>query len=346
MNTNQITFEEDLTTAVHHQFNQCLTLKSYNCTPLHGGTLGTVQRINGIALTTEGSEVPFSLVHKLQKKWKRNFDESSWRREYDLYMSGMDQLFTEALRWPKCYHASITEEELQLWTEYIAGASGLALTVDMFERAAEELGRFQGRIHSLSPSLRDELPNLSSLDFMKKNYQHYRSWPEVYDYIRDENCPIPKHLCRMLIEIDEREDEVWQQIEKLPVVLCHRDFWITNIFYTKDNIRLIDWDTSGWGYLGEDIASLIADEADITKMEEYYLQCVSAYYRGFSEYVDRSAISDPLIIEMMLIKYGYRLVEWYKFAETEDEKQLQIDTLQKIYELKEKLLSDDILYSL
>ena len=37
----------------------------------------------------------------------------------------------------------------------------------------------------------------------------------------------------------ENEAEVWERIEKLPIVLCHRDFWVTNIL-CKDKIKLGD----------------------------------------------------------------------------------------------------------
>lgn len=48
------------------------------------------------------------------------------------------------------------------------------------------------------------------------------TWNEVYDYIRAEECEIPKYLCDMLIDVDERSDEIWETIEQLPVVLCQR----------------------------------------------------------------------------------------------------------------------------
>lgn len=156
----------------------------------------------------------------------------------------------------------------------------------------------------------------------------------MYDYIRSENCEIPKHLCQMLIDIDENEKTVWERIKKLPIVLCHRDFWVTNIFYKDGKIVLIDWDTAGWGYLGEDIASLIADEADAPNMVEYYHKCTAAYYKGFSEYADVTHITDNCVRELTLAMFGYRLIEWFINAESPEEKALQIDTLQKIYELR------------
>jgi len=145
----------------------------------------------------------------------------------------------------------------------------------------------------------------------------------------------------MLIDMDESADQIFSRIEKLPIVLCHRDFWVTNIFCSDGKTILIDWDTAGWGYLGEDMASLIADEADIEHMVEYYRRCIPAYYKGFAEYADISPTTDHCVYEMILLKFGYRLVEGYmnaepgnKRQETDDESTLHIHTLQQIYELR------------
>ena len=306
----------------------------YNSKHLYGGTLGDVQLISGNATDTRGRELPYQFVLKKQRKWERYGDPGSWRREYDLYTSDLGKLFDESLRWPECYYIEISDDEFQIWMEYIEGTTGENLTIDMYEGAAKELGRFQGRLYAMQPDVLKTLTNLSNIDFMKKCYLHYRSWNEVYDYIRSDDCSIPKHLCDMLIDLDENSDEVFNRIERLPLVLCHRDFWVTNIFYNDEKIVLIDWDTSGWGYMGEDIASLIADESDVGYMVEYYNRCIPAYYKGFSEHADISYILDNCIYEMILIKFGYRLVESYKFAELQDEKALSLNTLQKIYDMK------------
>ncbi len=310
---------------------------SYRCEQLYGGTLGDVQLISGMAVSTDGEKLPYKVVLKTQKRWERYGDPHSWRREYDFYQSNFGTLFTESFRWPTCYHAEMNKEEneTQIWMEYIDGISGLDLTGDMYERAAEELGRFQGKLYARQSAAIQNLTNLSKVEYTKKFYLHYRSWKEVYDYIRSDNCEIPEHLCRMLIDIDEKENEIWSRIEKLPVVLCHRDFWVTNIFYVDDKIVLIHWDTTGWGYLGEDIASLIADEADVEHMVDYYRRCVHTYYKGFSEYVDVSHITHHCVRELILVMFGYRLVEWYKFANSPDEKTQHLNTLQKIYEMEE-----------
>jgi thiamine kinase-like enzyme len=308
---------------------------SFETEELKGGTVGEVKLVYGVARTMEGKELPYKVVYKRQKKWERYGDPDSWRREYDLYVANLDTLFSDSFRWPKCYYAELLEDEMQIWIEYIEGISGLKLTGAMYEHIAKELGRFQGRLYAQKPEVLNTLTNLSKKEYSKNYYLHYRSWNEVYDYIRHEDCEIPKYLCKMLIDVDEHSDEIWECIERLPVVLCHRDFWVANIMYVDHKILLLDWDTVGWGYMGEDIASLIADEADVVHMVEYYRQCVIAYYNGFSEYVDISHIESPCVKQLILVMFGYRLVEGYKFADTSEEKALHIDTLHKIYEMED-----------
>ncbi len=299
---------------------------------LHGGTVGDVQLVTGNAKTADGGELPYKIVLKTQRKWERYNDPDSWRREYDLYKSNFGSLFSKSFRWPECYQVEMSEEEdeTQIWMEYIDGISGLDLNGDMYECAAEELGRFQGKLYSEQLAYIQNMANLSEVGYIKNFYLHYRSWKRVYDYIRSDDCEIPNHLCKMLINLDERADQIFNRIEQLPIVLCHRDFWVANLFYSDGKIILIDWDTSGWGYLGEDLASLIADEADIEHMVEYYHRCIPAYYKGFSEFADISHITDNCVYEMILLMFGYRLVEWFM----DTKKTLHIHTLQKIYEMK------------
>lgn len=327
---------EKLIYALSQRFQKDIVAADCQTMPLQGGTVGKVHLVSGTAETAEGEILPYRIVLKIQKKWERYGDPGSWRREYDLYSSDLGAIFSEALRWPTCYHAEFNAEvnEYHLWLEYIDGVSGLDLTGDMYEKAALELGRFQGRLYAEQPAVLQSLTNLSHADLMKNTYLHYRSWPVVYDYIRSEDCELPLHVRQMLIDIDEQADEIFARIEKLPLVLCHRDFWVSNLIYAAGNFALIDWDTSGWGYLGEDLASLIADEPDIDHMVEHYQRCIPVYYKGFSEYAEVPRITDHCVHEIILLLFGYRLVEGYLHTEAADEKTKHVYTLQKIYEMK------------
>lgn len=307
----------------------------YQTERLHGGTLGDVQLVTGVAETADSGALPYRLVLKTQRRWERYGDPDSWRREYDRYRSDLGSTFSESFRWPTCYHAELRDDETQIWLEYLEGKSGLGLTGAMCERAAEELGRFQGRIYAEKPTALESLANLSRVDFLRNNYLRYRSRNELYDYIRTDSCEIPRHLCQMLIDIDEDADQVFGRIERLPIVLCHRDFWVANFFYSAGQIVLIDWDTAGWGYLGEDIASLIADEADVEQMVAHFRRCVPAYCRGFSEYADASPLSYDSVRELILLSFGYRLVEWYRFAKSPERKALHLSTLEQIHQMRD-----------
>ncbi|SFJ33950.1 Phosphotransferase enzyme family protein [Paenibacillus sp. UNC496MF] len=311
--------------------------------PLKGGAVGQVCLVTGIAQTADGDALPYRIVLKIQKKWERYGDPGSWRREYDLYASGLGATFSDAFRWPACYLAEIhaEEDEIRLWLEYIEGMSGLALTGDMYEQAALELGRYQGKLYAEQPAVLRSLTNLSDSDFMKHTYLHDRSWPVVHDYLRSEDCAFPQHLRRMLIDIDEQADEILARIEKLPLVLCHRDFWVTNLIFADGKLALIDRDTCGWGRLGEDIASLIADDADIDRMVDYYRRCVPAYYKGFSEYANVSSIADPCVYELILLKFGYRLAAGYLHAEDDEQRTKVVRTLRQIHDMKTALHGAD-----
>jgi len=311
-------------------------LTDFNVQGLEGGTIGAVRLLTITEQAADGTPLPFRLVHKKTAKFARPNDPHSWRREYDLYNSAFRTLFTDRLRLPACYKAEIFDDEMHLWLEYIDGTTGEGLTPSMYERAAYELGRFQGKLYAEKPAFLQQLPNVSNTDYLQHFYQRYSNWHELRGYVRDTNCALPPHICQMLIQLDAQADEFFARIKRLPVVFNHRDFWNTNIFHTPEGIVLIDWDTAGWGYMGEDIASLIADDVSPAHMLEYFEKCIPAYYRGFAEYATTPNIAKNCIYEIILLMYAYRTVEAYKFGETPEEKALHQATLQKFHDIQHK----------
>ena len=134
--------------------------EGYQVVKLNQGAVGHVELLIG---TYENK--PFKAVVKTQKKWERPGDINSWRREYDLYVSGLSEIFTENFRCPKCYHAEINNDETKLWLEYIEGVSGSDLTVEMYEAIAKALGRFHGKLFVEKTTL--STGNLADIDGMK-----------------------------------------------------------------------------------------------------------------------------------------------------------------------------------
>ena len=348
---------------------------SFECeeTPLDGGTVGDVRLISGSAITDKGEKIPFKMVYKTHEKFTRGGDPDSWKREYDLYISDIDKSFTGEFRWPKCYHAEINEKCFEIWMEYIEAPSGLELNVEMLEKAALELGRWQGRVFAepeLSEAIR-RIKNLGDPGFLQRHFKQFHTQHMTYDFIisddcqlpeyinkyyienkdlinheksieynilRSEICTIPQHLKQMMFDIDERQDEIFEKFKQLPIVLCQRDYWNENIFYDKGNIIVIDWDTTGWGYLGEDIAQLVFDDIDKKYFNEYVEKLIPAYYNGFLEHANVTendiANSKACLFDFMLILFGYWKVQAHIFSESAEEKQQAEKALQMVYDLR------------
>ncbi len=98
---------------------------------------------------------------------------------------------------------------------------------------------------------------------------------------------------------------------------------------------MIDWDEAGFGYLGEDIARLIADDTETDCLHEYYRRLIPAYYRGISQYLDLFSSENNYIWEMIVLKFGYRVMQEYMFSDLPEVKQESVDRLQKIYEIRD-----------
>ncbi len=335
--TEQIQIEpEILIYVLSKMFGMSINCANYQTKQLQGGTLGDVRLITGIAEATDSRKIPYKVVLKKQKKWERPGDPISWRREYDLYISDFRDLFSDSFSLPVCYHTEMIGDEILIWMEYIDGISGNDLTTQILEHAAEELGRFQGKL-SIHPKILQNITCLGDAGFLEREYSQWNPETVEYRYLRSVECTLPEHLRRMLIDTQRQAETIFSDIKCLPIVLCHRDFWIENIFFSNGKIRLIDWDCTGWGFMGEDIASLIIDDTDVEYLTKYYSKLIPAYLRGLSEYRNVSTIENFYIREMIIIKFGYRLLQKYMFSQSSDVKNQQITALQKIYEMKDLL---------
>ena len=87
-----------LKTALRAMFRSQAHVIDCQARPLKGGTVGQVRLITGLTHTEDAGRQPFRLVEKTQQKWERPGDPDSWRREYDLYRSGLSDLFDDTFR--------------------------------------------------------------------------------------------------------------------------------------------------------------------------------------------------------------------------------------------------------
>ena len=89
----------------------------------------------------------------------------------------------------------------------------------------------------------------------------------------------------------------------------------------------------GWGVIGEDIASLIADEIPAGLIGIYHQTLLPAYYSALAQSMKLPPIGAIPIREMILFKFGYRLLQQLMFSETQEEKAEAVRVLESIYAL-------------
>ncbi len=354
-----------LSAAVNRALGGPATVMQAQVKSLRGGTLGDVRLVWGDACMDGGKEKTFRLVWKRQKKWERPGDPGSWRREYDLYQTALGSAFTPDLRRPECYHSAINDDEAELWLEYVSGTSGAELSAGMLEDAARALGRFQGRI-AAAPGIYKDIRSLSDEGFPGQEFAqwHRQSYtlaqmvsihsplPDSvkemlrsgdialipgksleYACIRSDACGMPAHLRRMMEGMDESADIVFASLQSLPVVLCHRDFWTENLFWENGRIRLIDWDTTGWGRAGEDVASLVFDDTDPATVAEYLPRLLSAYNDGLSAFDISPLPGIRQVLSMAMLKFGYRNAQRFFFAEDAADRNSALAWLEAVHSL-------------
>jgi thiamine kinase-like enzyme len=298
---------------------------------LQGGMSG-VKLIEGMAETVGGEKLPYKIILKVQQRRRPPSNPDLWTTEYYVYQSDLYKAFDAQIpvRMLKCYHSEISDDVYSLWLEYADGVTDEALTLDNLEYIAEKFGSFQGRVYS-QPELLKNIERLSKGGFIREYYEYQAS---EHDYLRSGKCDLPNHLKQMLIDADDNKAMIFQKFSSLPPVLCHGDFYISNIILKNDEVILIDWgDGAGWGYIGEDIANLIVDSTDIKYWGEYYRRLIPAYLKGLSKYMNVSALDNIYFREMVIIRSGHDCLYRYMHARSPEEKTEQITALQKIYDM-------------
>lgn len=346
-------------------FGEKITQATKQTEELHGGTVASVFLVQGSALTSSKGEQPYQMIWKYTKKWDRPGDPLSWRREYDWVNQSKEISFHKDLRMPICYYMEMSDEGNHLWLEYITGTSGNHLSLSMLSETAYNWGVFQGKLSLSNVFLENK--NITQPEFLEgelsqwyhnpydynylcseqckipsyvKDTLNNHDWNDgfsiVYHYLRSEECDLPVYLKQMIMKIDDSKEEIYERFSKLPKVITHRDFWIENIFYQDGIIYVLDWDCVGIGYLGEDIASLIADDTPTEEIDTWLMPLFSSYKKGFQAFGNALPIELKDVVLMILIKYGYRLVNHYWFTDSAEKKEDIIKRLTLYYHWLQK----------
>lgn len=184
-----------------------------------------------------------------------------WRREADLYGSGLLGDLGEGLRAPACYRIEdVRGGDIALWLEDIPDGGPAAWPLERFELAARHLGRFNGRHLGRDPS--DDPAWLSRgrvrdwLALGERGLAAMRSERTgfVATWLTDESVARTRRLW-------EERERLIAALEALPRTLCHHDAHRRNLGSCRsaggDETVAFDWEIFGSGHLGEEVAPMV-----------------------------------------------------------------------------------------
>jgi hypothetical protein len=260
---------------------------------LHGGFgEAGVYRVSGESIGN-GSPRPWSLILKVLQRAEPGSavsDWDYWRREADLYQSGLLTDLPAGVKTPHCFEvAEPVDGTVWLWLEDIEEESA-AWTLAEYRRVAHQFGQFNGQF--LNEGSVPDYPWLS------------RNWLRC---LVEANTPAvnqltqslterwvqrvwPRPVVNELLQLWAERDVYLSALERLPQTLCHLDVFPRNLLTrsrpgTLRETVAIDWAFSGFAALGEELASLIVASATLMEVEllaarELEEQALAAYIDG------------------------------------------------------------------
>jgi hypothetical protein len=186
-----------------------------------------------------------------------------WRREADLYETGIPEVFAEAgVQAPALLASFERPSGVVLWLEDLGGRSGAQLGLEDLANAGRRLGRAQAP-YALGQTPDGQFPWSTGAVFSQLQSWENVGWEVVYDD-KAWQQPLMSHhispsLRDALVLFSEQRWELLGLSRHLPQTLCHHDAWLNNIFAYSDHTTLIDWAFVGYGHLGCDPGNMVTD---------------------------------------------------------------------------------------
>jgi hypothetical protein len=193
---------------------------------------------------------------------------SYWRREVLAFQSGYLAQLPAGLRAPRFYHVTEKENGAWLWMEHIQEVTGKQWSLDHFQRAARQLGIFQGR-YLLDAPLTDQ-PWLSQF-FFRDVWSPDNFWSGFMNPASEENAwqstitqtGFDAALKSRVLQLLGEKEHFFNVNDRLPQVLCHYDasrrnfMWSRSVQTGGEELIAFDWAFTGIGALGNDLGELI-----------------------------------------------------------------------------------------
>lgn len=346
--------KNSLIRALSNKFNAVVCDVEYASEVLQGGTVGDVTKLFGQAkIQDEMTAQPFELVVKTQKKWDRSGDPGCWRREYEIYHHGLVDKLPQELKLPQCYLLEESTDVTRIWMAYVNGLTGnKALNVAELAEAAYQLGVFQAKYHLQGEM---NLPYIRSFPAVHSSFDLW--WGYTENLLSMPIKGFPEELRTVLNHYAAHSKEILDTFDVLPRTLCqgdvHHDNLIFNHSLGETSIYLIDWDSAGYGYMGEDAVDLLMEafiysDREPSLLREYRHKIIDSYCRGVRMQGARRTVtgedekiralnfhmSETLIREIFVLSWGFRIVNRYVYHEDAAEKRRCLEILEMM--LKEE----------
>ncbi|MBO9436863.1 phosphotransferase [Ruegeria sp. R13_0] len=248
---------------------------------LHSGTLAV-----------DGGERAYELVEKVCRVMPPGREPGSWlywKREAQVYASGLLDGPFSGVRAPDCYGVTYTNEpSARVFIEAISDAQP-NWTAETYVRAAHALGSFSASAAGI--------PDIERHDWMAVGRAH--SWIEIAADILNDPDILKDDLVlkRWLTGSNlSRTRDLWSNIgvlkaalADLPKCFCHHDAFNRNLLFRETSegepeIIAIDWAFAGYGNVGEELAAAVG--ASLMFMDTESDDAGALTERMFSGYLD------------------------------------------------------------
>lgn len=276
------------------------SITNWDCQPVSGGVGGArfdtfIYRFTGQA-DDQGVCLPWSLILKIltARTGEQPADPQYWRREAELYRSGLLNDLPGSFFAPRCFDViEYPGEACWLWLEELRDEIGPSWPLEHYGVAARHLGQFNGAYLAGRP-----LPSeswLSSGWFRKMAAQAAPNIPQVYNALTVPllKAVLPSDAGDQCSRFWSGRDRFMDALDRLPHTFCHLDAFRRNLIARRgpDNVyqtAAIDWAYAGLSAVGAEIAvailvALLFVEVEAKDAAEFDKVIFNGYLTGLAE---------------------------------------------------------------
>ena len=241
-------------------------LGGWDAAPMQGAASRALHLLSGAA-RVGAAEHPWRVVLKVLASVAGQDDPAHifyWKREMQLYRSGLLDDLPAGLRAPRCYGCDeLADGTVWLWLEHVQEDGERAWPLARWGLAARYLGQFNGAYLAGWP-----LPHAPWL-----GGRRLRTWLERHGELVARIAAAPRNpevrrfwpqpVVDALLRLWEERDAFCTALERLPQTFCHGDAIRRNLLARcradgSEETVGIDWEYAGQMALGEEIGQTVS----------------------------------------------------------------------------------------